>query len=58
MLVVPAACWCRAPWPVLGIEVELAPLAAVEIPVCIIATIVAVVFYVLKDRRMVQKYYK
>lgn len=42
----------------LGIEVELAPLAAIEVPVCIIATIVAVIFYILKDRKMVQKYYK
>lgn len=42
----------------LGIEVELGALAAIEIPVCIIATIVAVVFYILKDRKMVQKYYK
>lgn len=42
----------------LGIEVELGTLAAIEIPVCIIATIVAVVFYILKDRKMVQKYYK
>ena len=42
----------------LGIEVELGALAAIEIPVCIIATIVAVIFYYLKDRKMVQKYYK
>lgn len=42
----------------LGIEVELGALAAIEIPVCIIATIVAVIFYILKDRKMVQKYYK
>ena len=42
----------------LGIDVELAPMAAVEIPVCIIATIVAIVFYIIKDRKMVQKYYK
>ena len=42
----------------LGIEVELAPLAAVEVPVCIIATTVAIVFYIIKDRKMVQKYYK
>lgn len=42
----------------LGIEVELGALAAIEIPVCIIATIVAVVFYILKDRKMVQKHYK
>ena len=42
----------------LGIEVELAQLAAIEIPVCIIATVVAIVFYVIKDRKMIQKYYK
>ena len=42
----------------LGIEVELAPLAAIEVPVCIIATTVAIVFYIIKDRKMVQKYYK
>ena len=41
-----------------GIEVELAQLAAIEIPVCIIATVVAIVFYVIKDRKMIQKYYK
>ena len=41
----------------LGIEVELAQLAAIEIPVCIIATVVAIVFYVIKDRKMIQKYY-
>jgi len=38
--------------------VELAQLAAIEIPVCIIATVVAIVFYVIKDRKMIQKYYK
>ena len=37
---------------------ELAQLAAIEIPVCIIATVVAIVFYVIKDRKMIQKYYK
>ncbi len=42
----------------LGIEVELAPLAAIEVPVCITATVVAIIFYILKDRKMVQKYYK
>ena len=26
--------------------------------VCIIATVVAIVFYVIKDRKMIQKYYK
>ena len=25
---------------------------------CIIATVVAIVFYVIKDRKMIQKYYK
>ena len=33
-------------------------LDAIEIPVCIIATVVAIVFYVIKDRKMIQKYYK
>ena len=42
----------------LGIEVELAQLAAIEIPVCIIATVVAIVFYVIKDRKMIKKYYQ
>ena len=42
----------------LGIEVELAQLAAIEIPVCVIATIVAIVFYLIKDRKMVKKYYQ
>lgn len=42
----------------LGIEVELAPMAAIEIPVCVIATIVAIVFYLIKDRKMVKKYYQ
>ena len=42
----------------LGIEVELAPMAAIEIPVCVIATIIAIVFYLIKDRKMVKKYYQ
>ena len=42
----------------LRIEVELAQLAAIEIPVCVIATIVAIVFYLIKDRKMVKKYYQ
>ena len=42
----------------LGIEVELDQLAAIEIPVCVIATIVAIVFYLIKDRKMVKKYYQ
>ncbi len=42
----------------LGIEVELGELALVEIPVCIIATVVAIVFYFLKDKAMLKKYYK
>ena len=37
---------------------DVAQLAAIEIPVCIIATVVAIVFYVIKDRKMIQKYYK
>ena len=42
----------------LGIEVELAPMAAIEIPVCVIATIIAIVFYLIKERKMVKKYYQ
>lgn len=41
----------------LGYEVELGSLAAVEIPVCIIATVLAIVFYYLKDKYLLKKYY-
>ena len=33
-------------------------MAAIEIPVCVIATIIAIVFYLIKDRKMVKKYYQ
>lgn len=42
----------------LGIEVELGALAAVEIPVCIVATILAILFYYFKDKKLLKKYYK
>ena len=42
----------------LGIHVELIDLALVEIPVCVIATALAIVYYYFKDRRMLKKYYK
>lgn len=41
----------------LGYEVELGSLAAVEIPVCIIATVLTIIFYYLKDRYLLKKYY-
>ena len=41
----------------LGYEVELLPMALVEIPVAIIAVLVAGVYYILKDRRLRVKYY-
>lgn len=41
----------------LGYEVELGPLAAVEIPVCVIATVITIIFYYLKDRYLLKKYY-
>ncbi len=41
----------------LGYEVELGALAAVEIPVCIIATAITIVFYFLKDKYLLKKYY-
>lgn len=41
----------------LGYEVSLLDLAKVEIPVAIFALIVAITYYVLKDRKLVKKYY-
>ena len=41
----------------LGYEVELGALAAVEIPVCIIATVLTIIFYYVKDRYLLKKYY-
>ncbi len=41
----------------LGYETELGSLAAVEIPVCIIATVITIIFYYLKDRYLIKKYY-
>lgn len=42
----------------LGYHVELADLAKVEIPVAVFAAIVAIIYYVLKDRALCKKYYK
>jgi len=42
----------------LGIHVELIDLALVEIPVWVIATILAILYYYIKDRQMLKKYYK
>lgn len=41
----------------LGYKVELVELALVEIPIAITALVVAAVYYYLKDRRLVKKYY-
>lgn len=41
----------------LGYEVELIDLAKVEIPVALFALVVAIVYYVLKDRKLSKKYY-
>lgn len=41
----------------LGYKVELIDLMKVEIPVAIMALLVAVVYYYLRDRRMIKKYY-
>ena len=41
----------------LGYEVELISLAAVEIPVAIFATTVGCVYYILKDKKNIKKYY-
>ena len=41
----------------LGYEVELIDLAKVEIPVALVALLVAVVYYFLKDRKLAKKYY-
>ncbi|MCI8892120.1 MAG: DUF969 domain-containing protein [Eubacterium sp.] len=41
----------------LGYEVDLGSLAAVEIPVCIIATVITIIFYFLKDKYLLKKYY-
>ena len=41
----------------LGYEVELLDLAMVEIPVAIVALIVAITYYILKDNKLVKKHY-
>ncbi|MFR8143383.1 MAG: DUF969 domain-containing protein [Dorea sp.] len=42
----------------LGYKVELVDLAKVEIPVSIVAAVVGIVYYILKDRALRKKYYK
>ena len=41
----------------LGYEVDLVSLAAAEIPIAIIALVVASIVFIQKDKRMVKKYY-
>lgn len=41
----------------LGYPVDLVDLAMVEIPVAIVALVVAIVYYIVKDRMMMKKYY-
>ena len=41
----------------LGYEVELIELAAAEIPIAIIALVVASVYYITKDKKLMKKYY-
>lgn len=41
----------------LGYEVELVELAAAEIPIALIALVVACVYFILKDKKLTQKYY-
>lgn len=41
----------------LGYDVELIELAAAEIPVAIIALVVASIYYILKDKKLMKKYY-
>ena len=41
----------------LGYTVELLDLAAVEIPVAIFATIVAIIYYYFTDKKLIRKFY-
>ncbi len=41
----------------LGYEVELIELAAAEIPIALIALVVACVFFLIKDKKLMKKYY-
>ena len=41
----------------LGYEVELVELAMAEIPVSIVAIVVAILYYNIRDRRLTMKYY-
>lgn len=42
----------------LGYEVQLAGLAKVAIPTAIVAIVVAMVYFIQKDKLLVKKYYK
>ena len=42
----------------LGYEVELVDLAKAEIPVAIVALVVAIVYYIVRDKRLMKKYYE
>lgn len=42
----------------LGYKVELVDLAKVEIPVALFSLVVAIVYYVLRDKKLSKKYYK
>ena len=42
----------------LGYEVELADLAKVAIPTAIVAIVVAMVYFIQKDKLLLKKYYK
>ena len=41
----------------LGYDVELVDLAMAEIPVSLVAIIVAIVYYNVRDKRLIKKYY-
>ena len=41
----------------LGYEVELVELAIAELPVAIIALVVASIYYIMKDKKLMKKYY-
>lgn len=42
----------------LGYKVELIDLAKIEIPVAIVAVAVAIIYYFIKDRNLIKKYYE
>ena len=41
----------------LGYEVDLVELAKVEIPVSVVAIVVAIIYYIVRDKRLMKKYY-